>query len=1584
MVSKNERERTYTLVLELLAHQFAYPVQWIETQDSLLGEKKIERLVEIGPSSTLTGLAKQTIETKYRDHDITLSIQRQLLNLKYNANDIYYTTAESAEAPKQEPPKANTKPTAQVPSPEPALAPPTPSGPLPGQSGPGSAVIATAEDVSVKAEDIILTIIAQKLKKSTRDISLSSTIKTLVGGRSTLENEIVGDLLSEFSTIPERSEELSLKDLGETLSTTNAQRRLGKQANSLVQRVVSTAMPGDFSIARLRKYLEDRWGFPVGRQDTVLLSAISSPPKGRLQDLKEVNAYLDFLVKEHARTAGLVLEEAPQERESAVQVNPGALNGVVRKQEQLAQQKLKAYAEFLKIDLHSGAKSAEHSERAMSGLQKQLDLWVSEHGEVYANGIAPVFEPKKLREYSSYWNWALQDLLATFYDINRGALKLDNEVVDNITYRMTNKSSTRLVESIGYLLRKCHDEKHRAFYKLLLKAVAQSVTSIPVFRSTINFPAPRTTIDEVGNIKYSEYPRCEDVPKEIFGELALRLQHIKRRSGREWTFHSGMTKLYNKAIDQISSTGLSFANKTVLLTGAGANSIGAELLKGLLAGGAQVMVTTNSFSPETALRYQKIYQAHGSKGSRLVLVPFNQGSQQDIESLVGYIYGKQPGLGWDLDVIIPFAAIAVTGREIDNIDSKSEIAHRIMLTNVIRLLGAIKKYKEAAGYRTRPTHAILPLSPNHGVFGGDGLYAESKMALESLFAKWHSEKWSDCISICGTSIGWTRGTGLMDHNDIVAEEVEKLGVRTFSRAEMALSILALLSRPLVEFCQEEPLYADFSGGLDAVPDLPNKLNEIRYNINSLSDIRKAVAAELAIDNGSILKARESIKNGPDAVRKRPNIELGFPALPSYETDIQPLRSKLDGMVSLDRTVVIVGFSELGPCGNSRTRWEMEAYDEFSLEGCTEMAWIMGLIKFAKVSGIRLIEPTLFDKYDPRKKQVIQEIVVQEDLAPFETSKETAVSFKREHGDKVEIFPSQESDSYVVVMKKGATILVPKAVKFRNNVAAQIPLGWNPRTYGISDDIIDQVDPITLYYLVSTVEALLSAGITDPYEIYKHIHVSQLGNCIGTGIGGISSLAKMHRDRFQEKPVQNDILQETFSNTVGAWVNMLLLSSSGPNRTPVGACATSLESLDTAYDLILAGKAKMCIVGGVDDFTEDLSLEFANMNATSNADQEREAGRTPREMSRPAASSRKGFMESHGSGVQIACTARLAIDMGLPIYGIIAFTGTSSDKASRSVPAPGKGVMTNVRESTARFPSPLLDIEYRRRQIDRRRQQIADFKEVELSHLEDTIVHRKARDSHFDASEYRTYMGKQIDLEMQMQEQDMLNSFGNHFWRDHPEISPIKGALATWGLSVDDVTVASFHGTSTVMNEKNECSIIQKQLSHLGRTRGNRILGVFQKSLTGHPKGAAGAWMLNGCLQMLRTGLVPGNRNLDNLDSKFEEYDYITFLNHNIQTDGIKAFSVTSFGFGQKGAQAIGVHPKYLFATIQKEVFDDYAKRLKKRRAVATVAFHEALLGNNMFVAKESPPYDVFQEMQTLLDPNARWEGDGRSSAAGEF
>lgn len=49
------------------------------------------------------------------------------------------------------------------------------------------------------------------------------------------------------------------------------------------------------------------------------------------------------------------------------------------------------------------------------------------------------------------------------------------------------------------------------------------------------------------------------------------------------------------------------------------------------------------------------------------------------------------------------------------------------------MIGKVKSTKEAKSLSSSPTIVILPLSPNHGVFGGDGLYSESKASLVHSF-----------------------------------------------------------------------------------------------------------------------------------------------------------------------------------------------------------------------------------------------------------------------------------------------------------------------------------------------------------------------------------------------------------------------------------------------------------------------------------------------------------------------------------------------------------------------------------------------------------------------------------------------------------------------------------------------------------------------------------------------------------------------------------------------------------------------------------------------------------------------------------
>ena len=110
----------------------------------------------------------------------------------------------------------------------------------------------------------------------------------------------------------------------------------------------------------------------------------------------------------------------------------------------------------------------------------------------------------------------------------------------------------------------------------------------------------------------------------------------------------------------------------------------------------------------------------------------------------------------DLDYILPFAAIPENGREIDGLDDRSELAHRVMLTNLLRLMGEVKKKKNALKLVTLSTQVVLPLSPNHSDLGNDGLYSESKISLETLFNRWSSESWGEYLCLAGAVICWTR------------------------------------------------------------------------------------------------------------------------------------------------------------------------------------------------------------------------------------------------------------------------------------------------------------------------------------------------------------------------------------------------------------------------------------------------------------------------------------------------------------------------------------------------------------------------------------------------------------------------------------------------------------------------------------------------------------------------------------------------------------------------------------------------------------------------------------------------------------
>ncbi|CAK4957844.1 unnamed protein product [Aphanomyces euteiches] len=97
-------------------------------------------------------------------------------------------------------------------------------------------------------------------------------------------------------------------------------------------------------------------------------------------------------------------------------------------------EQVNAYQAFMKFDSLATLKKTNADEVARRELEKQIDLWVSEHGEYDEKGIQPKFDAKKIRIYSSYWNWVMQDALYYRTLATVEGVKIGVSIIDHDSY----------------------------------------------------------------------------------------------------------------------------------------------------------------------------------------------------------------------------------------------------------------------------------------------------------------------------------------------------------------------------------------------------------------------------------------------------------------------------------------------------------------------------------------------------------------------------------------------------------------------------------------------------------------------------------------------------------------------------------------------------------------------------------------------------------------------------------------------------------------------------------------------------------------------------------------------------------------------------------------------------------------------------------------------------------------------------------------------------------------------------------------------------------------------------------------------
>lgn len=1431
------------LLIELLAWQFASPVRWIETQDLLFADRRdgglgVRRVVEVGLGSapTVANLASGTLA-----QDPARGALVAVHNLERDRLTVFGLDEDPPEAEELDASDDPEVTGEAAPTAAPVVDPPSVP---PAATAAPSATAAAPSDLAVGAAEALRWLLALLTKQRPEQLADTDTIDDLVDGVSSRRNQLLMDLGAEFAVSGvDGARELPLGQLATELAARAGRYRFpGPVLRDARDAALAPVLgPRRLKVRDVEARVTGHWGLGEGWvQRTLMVLALDardgqSARGGVLSRLDPAIRIGDDLVDAAlalvAADAGVVLP-TPSAAAGGATVDAAAVDALEQRIAGpgglLATQARELLARIAPLDDEPGTDDAD---AAVSDRLEGLD---AEHGDRRAALVAPRFDPRRHVVFRSWWATARHDVVALDHASRRGgmaAAALDAEAARLAAFSVDPGVAATAAHVAERARTRGDDATHRRFERILAGDTA------PL---EVAFVAP--DLDPAGR------PVERAVGPDRLDSLLSQLGSAHQDWTASWLDQLDQLRGAGRSVGSTGAAGSigAFADQVALVTGASPGSIAFQVVRRLLHGGARVVCTTSSLSPERLDEYRELYRTAATPGAELHVVPANMASFGDVDALVDWMLDAQldrrGGVTRTIKdplvptLVVPFAASPVAG-DLADAGPAAEVTMRILVWGVERLLGRLTERLERQGTAGSRTTVLLPLSPNHGAFGGDGAYGEAKAALEAVVDRWRSEhrRWGRHVDLIAATIGWVRGTGLMDANDAVAALVERdLGVRTFSAEEMGWLLAGLCLPATVAAGDGEPLHADLSAGLGELGCLRDAVAPLVEQLEALRSAGEAgeVDGDLGgggpdLSTGTASGATVPAMLSPAAVASAP-----FPPDEHLAAPTRPLEDM----------VVVVGAGEVGPWGMSSTRFDLEVDGELADGSAAELAWVCGLVRFdPELDGgtwidVESDEPVAESELAPRYREAVHErcgirtydvdgpldpdgvplmveVFCETDVVIGAADEADARAYAAADPEHTRVQRSATGD-WQVVRRAGSAIRVPRRAALSRRVGAQVPAGFDPTRWGIPAEMAASVDRLSLWNLVATVEAFLDAGL-EPEELMARVHPARVGSTQGSGMGGMTSIQTLYRDAVLGGDHANDLLQEGLANVIAAYVVQSYVGSYGPMVHPVAACATAAVSIEDAVDKIRADKADVIVAGGWDDLALEGVLGFADMSATAATDELLDAGMEPRQFSRANDRRRAGFVEAQGGGTLLLARASTALELGLPVRGVVVAAQSFADGVHTSIPAPGMGALACVLGG------------------DR---------------------------------------------------------------------SPLALALRDHGLTADDVAVVSKHDTSTAANDPNESELHQRIAEQLGRSPGNPMVVVSQKTVTGHAKGGSAAWQAIGLLQVLESGLVPGNRNLECLDESHRDHTALVYGHRSLHAASpLRAGLLTSLGFGHVSA-----------------------------------------------------------------------------------
>ena len=978
---RNEKpaELCRTVVIELLAWQFASPVRWIETQDLLFIEEAagglgVERFVEIGVKTapTVAGLATNTLKLPEYSHSTT-----EVLNVERDAAVLFATDTDPE--PEDDVAPAEAAAAAPVPAAAGAIGGPQPNVAPAGAPRP--------DDISFDAADATVALIALSAKMRIDQIELLDSIESITDGASSRRNQLLVDLGSELNLgAIDGAAEADLAGLkGQVTKLARTYKPYGPVLSDSINDQLRTVLgPSGKRPAYIAERVGKTWELGAGwaKHVTVELALgtregssvrggdLGGLHNGALADVAAVDKAIDGAVSAVASRRGVAVSLPSAGGAGGGVVDSAALN-------EFAEQVtgpggvLASVARLIlgELGLNAPVVLPEASDAEL------IDLVNSELGSDWPRLVAPAFDGRKAVLFDDRWASAREDLARSWL--------LSEDEIDSDWARLSER-----FEGAGHVV-----AKQANWWQG--KALA----------------AGRT------------------IHAALYGRAAAGAENPE--SGR-------------------------YAGEVAVVTGASKGSIASSVVAQLLHGGGSVIATTSKLDDDRLAFYRTLYRDNARFGAQLWVVPANMASYADIDALVEWVGSEQTeSLGPQSihlkdaqtpTLLFPFAAPRVVG-DLSEAGARAEMEMKVLLWAVQRLIGGLSHIGSDRDIASR-LHVVLPGSPNRGMFGGDGAYGESKSALDAVVARWKVEtSWSQRVSLAHALIGWTKGTGLMGHNDVIVGAVEDAGVTTYSTDEMASMLLGLCDIGSKVAAARAPIEVDLTGGL----------GDVELDMAELAaKARDEMVAEATPDTDD-----EDLATSISALPSPPRGHQAAPAPAWAEVNVDPAD-----------LVVVVSAAEIGPYGSSRTRFEMEVSGELSAAGVLELAWTTGLVKweddpkpgwYDTDTGDLVDETELVERYhdvvlervgirewvddgaiDPdHASPLLVSVFLDKDFTFVVSSESDARAFVQFDPAHTTIAPVPDSSDWQVTRQAGTEIRVPRKVELSRTVGAQIPTGFDP-------------------------------------------------------------------------------------------------------------------------------------------------------------------------------------------------------------------------------------------------------------------------------------------------------------------------------------------------------------------------------------------------------------------------------------------------------------------------------------------------------------------------------------------------------------